>query len=328
MDNTKESRSFEFQEYRLLLGYMDYLLRFKYRVVVLSIVFSGCVFTVTLLMDEKFSAEATVAINISEKPGGVSPNDYRGANTFGVIEYDFIIDGSHSNERERHLARMQSYGFISQFIQDYQLLPWLYPARWSDQDNGWTDNESPDMREAVKKFKKHVLYIESNKKTELLDIRITAESPSTASEMANNFVKKFNSYVQKLEISELEGRRSYLEKRLSEVQNTEVHRSIYRLLEAQLAVESLLFARDNYPLEIIQPATDPLFESYPRRKQWTALSMIAAIFVGYGIIVAHAIVAKVYRDLQSFRGNSLIQKESIEGSGRAEWVNKNQSIDS
>jgi hypothetical protein len=120
----------EFAEYQLLLKYMHQLLRYKYRIVIIAIFGAGIVFGLSWLVDDRFSAEATVAINISEAPGGVRPTDYRGANTMGVIEYDFIIDATQSNERERHLARMESFGFISSFIREQSLLQWLYAKDW------------------------------------------------------------------------------------------------------------------------------------------------------------------------------------------------------
>ncbi|MEM7565382.1 MAG: hypothetical protein AAF353_20455, partial [Pseudomonadota bacterium] len=249
MTNTEENRETHFAEYQLLLHYLHELLKYRYRLVIIAILGAATVFGLSLLIEDRFSAQATVAINMSEAPGGIQPNDYRGGSTIGVIEYDFIIDGIQSNEQERHLARMESFGFISDFIKSQNLLPWIYPENWDDAKGQWIDGIEPDMREAVKSFKSEALYIQVDQKTELLNVRVTAESPQFAAHLANQLVDAFNQYVRKLDADELKNRRAYLELRLKEVSNTEVHRSIYRLLEAQLAVESLINARANYPLE-------------------------------------------------------------------------------
>ncbi len=290
----------QFAEYQLLLKFMHQLLRYKYRIAIIAILGAGAVFGLSWLINDRFSAQATVAINISETPGGIQPKNYRGANTIGVIEYDFIIDGSQSNERERHLARMESFGFISNFISGQNLLPWLYAQDWDAAKKSWKEGVEPDMREAVKQFKSKALFIDINKKTDLLNIRITADIPDRAARLANEFVRAFNRYVRSLDAEELKGRRAYLEQRLKEVTNKEVHRSIYRLLEAQLAVESLIFARENYPLEMIQPATEPLFESYPPRKKWTALSLVGLVFLGFSGVVVLAMVSALRRDLKAY----------------------------
>lgn len=290
----------QFAEYQLLLKYMYHLLRYKYRIVIIGILGAGAVFGLSWLIDDRFSAQATVAINISKTPGGIQPNNYRGANTIGVIEYDFIIDSSQSNERERHLARMESFGFISTFITEQNLLPWLYSQDWDLAKKSWKEGVEPDMREAVKEFKSKALYVEIEKKTDLLNIRITADIPDRAARLANDFVHSFNQYIRSLDVEELKSRRTYLERRLKEVNNKDVHRSIYRLLEAQLAVESLIYARENYPLEMIQPATEPLFESYPPRKKWTALTLIGLVFMGFAMVVAMAMMSTLSRDLKAY----------------------------
>ncbi|MFT5224900.1 MAG: hypothetical protein ACI8XX_000647 [Polaribacter sp.] len=313
----------QFVEYQLLLKYMHQLLRYKYRIATLAIVGAGIVFGLSWLIDDRFSAEATIAINISEAPGGVQPKNYRGANTIGAIEYDFIIDGSQSNERDRHLARMESFGFISWFITQQNLLPWLYARDWDEGNKKWKEGTEPDMREAVKALKTKTLYISIDKKTDLINIRMTAGLPDRAAYLANEFVQAFNLYVRNLEAEELKNRRLYLERRLTEVSNTEIHRSIYRLLEAQLAVESLINARANYPLEMIQPATEPLFESHPNRKKWTAFALIGLVFIGIAGVFTIALVSGLRRDLKAY-ADKFDPKPApeFEGPQRQEWIDK------
>jgi uncharacterized protein involved in exopolysaccharide biosynthesis len=323
----------QFAEYQLLLKYTHELLRYKYRIAIIAILGAGMVFGLSWLIEERFSAQATVAINVNEAPGGVQPKNYRGANTIGAIEYDFIIDGIQGNERERHLARMESFGFISWFITEQNLLPWLYAKDWDETNEKWKEGVEPDMREAVKAFKTEGLYVSIDKKTDLLNIRITADIPERAAYLANDFVQAFNRYVRNLYAEELKNRRVYLERRLKEVSNTEIHRSIYRLLEAQLAVESLINARANYPLEMIQPATEPLFESYPKRKKWTALTLVGLLFIGFAGVVVLGVLSKLRSDLKVYA--ETLNAQSIDGSvnldnnnpdtnnsNREQWIEK------
>ncbi len=287
-------------EYELLLKFLNQLLSYKFRIAIVAVLGAGIVFGLSLLLENRYSAQATVAINISEDPGGVQPNNYRGVNTIGVLEYDFIIDGIQANERERLLARMDSFGFISDFINQQQLLQWLYEESWNNEKQQWVEGFTPDMREAVKKFKSDALYVFTDRKTDLLNIRITSKSPEFSARLANTFVKAFNDYLRELDLGEIKNRRNYLEQRLSEVKNSEIQRSIFRLLETQLAVESLINARANYPLEVIQPATVPLFESYPARKQWTAITLILLLFSGVVFVVSMNVCVALRRDLKAY----------------------------
>jgi uncharacterized protein involved in exopolysaccharide biosynthesis len=316
----------QFAEYQLLLKYLYQLLRYKYRIAITAILGAGLVFGLSWLVEDRFSAQATVAINVSEAPGGVQPKNYRGANTIGAIEYDFIIDGSQSNERERHLARMESFGFISWFITEQNLLPWLYAKDWDEANKKWKEGIEPDMREAVKALKTKALYISIDKKTDLLNIRMTTDLPDRAAYLANELVQAFNLYVRNLDAEELKNRRVYLERRLKEVSNTEIHRSIYRLLEAQLAVESLINARANYPLEMIQPATEPLFESYPNRKKWTAFTLIGLVFIGLALVVIIGVVSGLRQDLKTY-ADKFDPKPAPESASESENPQREQWIE-
>ncbi len=287
-------------EYELLLKYIHQLSKYKYRITLMSIMGAAIVLGLSLLVEDRYSAQATVAINVSEQPGGVQPNNYRGVNTIGVLEYDFIIDGIQENERERLLARMDSFGFISHFITEQNLLPWMYEENWDAQKERWIDGIEPDMREAVKQFKSETLYVFMDKKTDLLNIRITSKSPEFSTSLSNTFVGSFNAYLRMLDINEIKERRLYLEQRLGEIKNTEIQRSIFRLLETQLAAESLINARANYPLEVIQPATVPLFESYPARKKWAAITLVLLMFLGNMGVIAMNVVTALRRDLKEY----------------------------
>jgi uncharacterized protein involved in exopolysaccharide biosynthesis len=176
----------------------------------------------------------------------------------------------------------------------------LFAGDWDAAGKSWKGGVTPDLRDAVKAFKSRSLFVHIDEKTDLLQVRVTAESAQRAAKLANEFVQAFNHYVRVLDAEELKNRRSYLEQRLKEVSNTEIHRSIYRLLEAQLAVESLIHARANYPLEMIQPATEPRFEAYPNRKKWTALTLVGLLCMGFAGVAVIGVLGALRRDLKVY----------------------------
>jgi uncharacterized protein involved in exopolysaccharide biosynthesis len=282
-----------------MLEYLFAILNAKYRIVLLAILVAGAVFGFSVLIPDKFSATSVLAVNINENPGGVAPKTYRGNDALGLLEHDFIIDATPANELDRLLARLRSHSFVQSFIEKHNLLPLLFPTLWSAETESWVDS-APDLREAVNIFKSSYLSIRHDESNGLLFISFTTLDPVFSAELANIYSADFNAYVRTLELNQLTTRRLYLENRLSEVQNMEVHRSIYRLLEAQLAVESLLYARENYPLEAIQPAMVPLFKSYPSRKKWTVLAFFAVIFLGIFTVVAWVILKKIRSGLAAY----------------------------
>lgn len=283
-----------------LVEYLYAVLRYKFRIVIVAILGAGAVFGLSLSVEDRFSAEAVVAVNINENPGGVAPKSYRGSDTLSLLEHDFIIDPNTGNELDRMLARVNSYAFGEHFIETYDLLPWLFRSHWDSEAEVWLGDFKPDMREAVKLLKTSRLYFEMDDATGLLKVGMNAQDPAQAADLVNKFVPLFNEYIRENELNELNQRRAYLEQRLSEVNNIELHRSIFRLLETQLAVESLLFARANYPLEMIQPATVPLYKSYPSRKKWAVLALFGLVMLGVMAVIGLVIIRKLRAGLKRY----------------------------
>ena len=110
-------------------------------------------------------------------------------------------------------------------------------------------------------------------------------------------------------LDELGDRRKFLESRLREVQNLELHRSIFRLLETQLAAETLINARKTFPLEEIQPAVPPLLKLKPKRLFTAAGSFIGFLFLGVTITIGSVLFRKISQGLTKYKTTSNKPKE-------------------
>jgi capsular polysaccharide biosynthesis protein len=305
-----------------LLEYLHAILRYKYRILVAAMLGAVMVFGISLLLDNIYMSTAVVAVNIEENPGGVSPKDYRATDALGLIEHDFIIEGAHSNERDRLMARMRSMKFSQIFIHENNLLPYIFHKQWDEENKTWLDGFRPDNREAALVFSKKIRGLETDEQTGLLRINFRTRNPDFSAELANKFVKIFNQYIRDNEISVLKRRRDYLEQRLKEVENIELHKSIFRLLETQMAAESLLYARSEYPLEVIQPAFPAINKSSPKRKKWTALFFIGLVMMGVMISVGMVLLKKVRQGLQQYE---ISEKNRIMSKGDKHRHGGNQS---
>lgn len=318
------SAALKFPEYRVLITLLRHLLRYKYRVLFLAIILSLGVFALSYLFTPQYSATAVVAVNIAESRGGVSPGDYRSGDTLGVLEYEFLIRASQENERERILTRMESYNFLSGFIKENNLLPLIFAEEYIAENDSWKDAE-PDMRDAVSIFKTEFLSVVTDKKTDLLQISLITTNPELSAHLSNLIVDAFNSHLRKIELVQMQKQRDYLESRLSNVFNSESQRSIFRLLETQLSHESLLSARDNYPLEMLQPATVPLHKASPSRKKWAVMTFILTIILGYTGTLSYAAVTVVMSDLKVFESSEEIQiSQSEQFNELDDWVSEDE----
>ena len=284
-----------------LLEYLYAILRYKYRILVIAMLGAVLIFGYSKFLDDIYASSALVAVNIRDKPGGVAPKDYRASDALGLIEHEFIIEGAHSNERDRLMARMRSLKFSQTFIEENDLLPYIFEKQWDKKNKKWLEGFKPDIREANKIFNETIRGLETDDDTGLLNIRFKTRDPKLSAELANKFVERFNQFIRENEATELKARRDYLDARLTEVENIELHRSIYRLMETQLAAESLIYARTEYPLEVIQPAFPPLFKTYPQRKKWAALTFVGLLLLGAMVSIGMVLLKNLRNGLKEYQ---------------------------
>jgi uncharacterized protein involved in exopolysaccharide biosynthesis len=185
-----------------LLEYIGALAYNKYKIGAIALVGSVLVLGITFLMDNMYTSAAVVAINTNEKPGGVAPKDYRTTNAIGLLEHDIIIDATPANEKERLLARMRSMRFSNIFIDENNLIPYIYHKHWDEEQKKWKEDFLPDKGEAIEVFQKNMRAIELDDKTGLLLIYFKTRDAELSAKLANIFVKRYNQYIREISLAE------------------------------------------------------------------------------------------------------------------------------
>lgn len=316
-----------------LLEYLHAILKRKYSLTAVAFLGAVVMFGLTFLQSNIYFATAVLAINIDEKPGGVAPKEYRSSDTIGLLERDFVINSAAANERERIMARMRSARFSEIFIKDNNLLPYIFHKQWDENSKKWKDGFQPDIRDAIKAFNDGMRGIQYDEKSGLMLISFNSRDPVLSADLSNKFVIQFNKYARGIALDELAERRNYLESRLRVIQNLELQRSIYRLLETQLAAETLINARSTFPLEEIQPAVPPLVKIKPKRLFTAAISFIGFMFLGITVIVGSVLVRKLSKGLSDYNvmAKSQAAKMNEESNksllSKFTWQKKSKQVD-
>lgn len=296
-----------------LIEYLNAILRAKYRILVFAILVTFAVFGASKLKDDIFVSTAVVGININEEPGGITPGNYRGSDTLALLEYDFIIQRVAENQKERLITRMRSTRFSEIFIDQNNLLPYIYAKHWDAEAKEWLNDFKPVKLEAIKNFQNNIRALQLDDASGLLLVHFKTRDPNLSAELANRFVSQFNSYYKGIEADELQARRDFLESKLDDGVSIETQRSINRMLEAQLSAEVLLEARKFYPLEEIQPAVVPLYKSTPNRKSMAIAAFIGSLFMGVVVVLGWTVISKLRSALQDYKQRST----STERDGKA-----------
>lgn len=285
-----------------LLEYLRALLNAKYRILLIAVLGAGIVFGLSKLVTDVYSSSALLAINLNEEPGGIKPKDFRGNNMIGLIERDFMIGPVADNQKERLLARINSATFAEIFIEEKNLFEYIFKDDFDTSSGRWNDGFQPNMGDAVAYFHGEMLWVSEDIETGLLNVGFKTHNPKLSADLANSFWKEFNEYIKQIERSELDRRRVFLEDKIETISNIELQRSIYRLMESQIAAESLLNSREKYPLEEIQPARVPKYKSYPNRKAWSVGALVGLVLLGSFFTLAMVVLKKISTALRGHGG--------------------------
>jgi hypothetical protein len=302
MTNQNPTPPFHIDQQIDLLEYLNALIKYKYTILIFATLAAILIFGLSLLIENKYTAHTLVAININEEPGGVEPDKRNSSYTLGLLENDFILDSTQSrtNETKRMLATLKSHAFVTTFIAEENLLPYIFKDNWDIAAETWKEDFTPDLRWANFNFAS-IYSFERNEETGLLSIFITTNDPNLSATLANRIVDSFNRFTKAKQVKLIEERQAYLTKRLEEIDNIQLHRSIYRMIESQIGAESLIYARKDYPLEIIQPALPPLFKTSPKRKQYAVLTFIAFVVLGTMIAMGSVLLRKIKAGLNEYQ---------------------------
>lgn len=310
-----------------VLEYLHALLRFKYRIVIAATLCAIVMFGISLTLESQYTSTVTLAVNYNDKPGTAA--GYQADNTLGLYEHDFLLDAAnaHSNEVHRILSSLRSIGFVETFIIENDMYPMLFAEHWDEEQKSWKNDFKPDIRWASINLN-NIRFLDFNDDTELLKVHFTYTDPKVAAQLANNFAPSYNSYIKDKQAKIISKRRDFLNQSLNETDNLELKRSIFRMIESQLAAESLLIARDDYPLEVIQPALPALYKSSPHRKKWAAITFVGVFILGVVTALGTVLIGKIKDGLKQYDFRDPILKDTPSKKNKHdsesldEWVEK------
>jgi LPS O-antigen subunit length determinant protein (WzzB/FepE family) len=199
------------------------------------------------------------------------------------------------------MAVMESAGFTREFIKEQNLLPILFPEKWDAKHKRWKSDDpkkQPDLDDGVERFSERVRYLEEDRKTGLVRLRIEWTDPKLAAEWANLIVDRLNDQMRTRALTEAESNVKYLREVLSGESTVVLQQSIGRLLESELQKLMLARGKKEFSFQIIDRPTPPKWKIRPKRTQIVVAATLFGGLLGVFIVfVVHAL----RKDLQRSR---------------------------
>lgn len=196
----------------------------------------------------------------------------------GIASLAGINLGSTGSSAEQAIAIIESRKFISEFVDEKQLIPVLFTDKWDKNSKKWNvdvQEKPPSLLDAYALFSTEILEVSSDKKTGLVTLSVEWTDPKLAAAWANELVERINKHEKQKAIKEAELSISYLKEQLVKTSALELQQVIFRLMEAQTKKIMLANVRDQYAFKVIDPAVIPERKIKPNRK----------IVIGVGVVI-------------------------------------------
>lgn len=259
-----------------------------------------------------YAAEARVSIVDIEDPGGVSPDDRRASEVLTLVEHGFVMGTTRDNYSAVMRARLVSRDFTVRFLDEANVHRYFYPEQWDEKNRRWRDGFSPDRGMSFTRFRDEVRAVEHNEETDIITVKMLWHDPVVARDLANQYVAAFNEYIRERTQEDVARKQAFLHEELRRSEIVEIQQSIYRLIEAQTAISMLASSREEYVLEIIDPAAIPYRSFNMSRKRKVVLGVIAGTLVAVFAVLGLVLVRGMLGTILAYRAMDLRAQTAIE----------------
>jgi uncharacterized protein involved in exopolysaccharide biosynthesis len=263
--------------------FMGYLLRARWLILTVTIVFTVACATASFLLTKKHEASTVLSpVSSSTNGGGLSGGLSSLASQFGDIASMAGISTSTDTKKAESLATLQSEALTTQYIQRENLLPVLFNDKWDAQKNRWkvSDPEKmPTLWKGNQFFKKTVRSITNDTKSGLVTLTITWKDPRLAAKWANDLVKLTNDDLRNKAIRQSESDIAFLNDQAAKTPEVGVKQGIYTLLQNEIKQAMLARATEEFALKVIDPAVAPEKAVFPDKIAWTLSGFVGGLLL-------------------------------------------------
>ncbi|WP_188151615.1 Wzz/FepE/Etk N-terminal domain-containing protein [Teredinibacter waterburyi] len=299
----QQSRGFNFQSHGGaeeidLLELWNVIWQGKWLIIATTFLFAVAAVFYAISLPNMYKSEGVYAPAQEEGGLGGLAAKYGGLAAMAGIN----IGGGESGDIEQAMALVKSWPFIENFVNKYQLKPYIMGVKkWNQSDNAlvWDkDIYNPTSRQWLRDppkgkqaepssfevFEEFSAMLNANHdvKTGLITIGVEHYSPILAAAWTNNLVKELNNHFQQRDMVDAKKNIEYLNQKINETGIAEMQTVFYSMIEEQTKSLMLAEVSDEYLAKtVIEPQVAEL-KSKPKR---SLIVMLATILGGmFGVL--------------------------------------------
>ena len=271
-----------------VLQYVQAVLDNIFLIIAVALACGAAVYAYSLTMEDTYESSIIFNALDSGDPGDIRPDERRAPEVLTLVEHGFVMGSSRENYLYVLLRKMRSRQFTLGFMQKHGIFQAIFPQAWDRTTATWRPGMESLEIDAFKMFAEDIRILERDTETGIVTLRIRWRDPRLARDWANAYVTDFNEYIRAKTLAEVSRTQNFLTAELARSDIVELQQSIYRLIEAQTAVAMLANARDEFVLEVIDPAIIAVDRYSPARKRMTFFGLILG-----GTLTVAAVIARV-----------------------------------
>jgi len=271
-----------------ILRYVQAIIDNIFLIIGVALACGAGIYAYSLTMEDIYESSIIVNALDSGDPGDIQTDERRASEVMTLVEPGFVMGTSRDNYLFVLLRKMRSRQFTLTFMQKHGIFREIFPNAWDENTGTWRPGMESLEIDAFKNFAENIRILERDIETDIITLRIRWKDPRLARDWANAYVEDFNEYIREKTLAEVRRKQDFLTAELARSDIVELQQSIYRLIEAQTAVTMLANARDEFVLEVIDPAIIALDRYSPARKRMTIFGLVLG-----GMLTTAAVIARV-----------------------------------
>jgi uncharacterized protein involved in exopolysaccharide biosynthesis len=241
-----------------LISYLDAILKAKFFIALIALICGALAYSYNYTKPAIYESYVKINVVNMDDPGGISPDNRRASEVMTLVEHGFVLGTTKNNHIAITLVKLQSRQFSLDFMARHNIYAEIFSDHWDKQNGRWIADFKPDLAIAFTQFNQSIRLIEHNPETDVISLRFRWHKATLTRDWANAYVSDFNKYMRNKALADVAKKRAFLENELRESRVVDMQKSIYRLIEAQMAVSMLANAKDEFILEVLDPAILPL----------------------------------------------------------------------
>ena len=241
-----------------LISYLDAVLKAKFFIALIGLICGALAYTYNYAKPATYESYVKINVVNMDDPGGNSPDNRRASEVMTLVEHGFVLGTTRNNHLAITLVKLQSRQFSLDFMAKHNVYAEIFPDHWDKKNQRWVADFKPDIAIAFTQFNQSIRLIEHNPETDVISLRFRWHKAALTRDWANAYVSDFNKFMRDKALADVAVKRAFLENELRESRVVDMQKSIYRLIEAQMAVSMLANAKEEFILEVLDPAILPL----------------------------------------------------------------------